>query len=296
MSRRNASIRQVTGIGAIALSCAATALGCGANAANTSPAAPAGPSAEEQEAKAGLVEHHRHHHYGGVTLLLAMSLDTLGVSPEQKVALEKIRNDLQARMEPARAAEQSLLAMLADAVAAGAFDAARVDAAVSQLTSASAPLHEASVDALNQLHALLTPPQRAALIDKVEAHWSVWQKANAEESEHLMYLAAELNLSPEQVEKVRANLAEGMKTVPRFEPQEVAAHIRAFGDAFRAPTFDAKTLPDGGAATSHMVGWASVHLVHFIEAVTPVLTLEQRTKFSQMLREHAGHDPSGQGG
>jgi hypothetical protein len=33
---------------------------------------------------------------------------------------------------------------------------------------------------LNQLHAVLTPEQRAALVDKVEAHWTIWQNANSE--------------------------------------------------------------------------------------------------------------------
>jgi len=32
----------------------------------------------------GLMEHHRHHHHGGVTLFIAMSLDTLGVSPNSR--------------------------------------------------------------------------------------------------------------------------------------------------------------------------------------------------------------------
>jgi hypothetical protein len=67
-----------------------------------------------------------------------MSLDTLGLSPEQKPAVEKIRSDLHARMEPARAAEQNLLGTLADGLAVGVLDPAKVDAAVGQLTKAAA--------------------------------------------------------------------------------------------------------------------------------------------------------------
>ena len=84
-------------------------------------------------------------------------------------------------MEPARAAEQSLLATLADGLAGANLDAARVDAAVAQVSAAAAAVHDASADALNELHAVLTPPERGALVDKVEAHWAVWQKANAED-------------------------------------------------------------------------------------------------------------------
>jgi Spy/CpxP family protein refolding chaperone len=225
-----------------------------------------------------------------------MSLDTLGISPEQKPAVQKIRSDLHARMEPARAAEQSLLGALADGLAAGALDLAKVDAATAQLASTAAGVHDASTDALNQLHSVLTPPQRAALVDKLEAHWSVWQRANADENDLLTQLSADLTLTPDQIDKIRASQGEAMKTLPRFDPQEVTAHIRAFGDAFRAQTFDAKALTSGSAATAHMVGWGAAHMAHFIESVSPMLTPEQRAKLAQILREHANHNPSAEGG
>jgi Spy/CpxP family protein refolding chaperone len=290
-------MKQVTRIFATLLFGTGAMLGCGASAATSAPpASVAGASAEEEDATAGLLEHHRHHHHGGVTLLIAMSLDTLGLSPEQKPAVEKIRSDLHARMEPARAAEQNLLGTLADGLAAGVLDPAKVDATVAQLTSAAASVHDASTDALNQLHSVLTPPQRAALVDKLEAQWSVWQRANTDENDHLTELTVDLTLTPDQVDKIRVSQAEAMKAVPRFDPQEVAAHIRAFGDAFRTQTFDAKALTTGGAATAHMVGWGAAHMAHFVESVSPVLTPEQRGKLAQILREHANHNPSANGG
>jgi Spy/CpxP family protein refolding chaperone len=175
-------------------------------------------------------------------------------------------------------------------------DPAKVDAAVAQLTSAAANVHDASTDALNQLHGVLTPPQRAALVDKLEAHWSVWQRANTDEDDHLTQLTADLALTPDQIDKIRGSQAEAMKAVPRFDPQEITAHVRAFGDAFRSQTFDAKTLTTGGAATAHMVGWGAAHMAHFIESVSPVLTPEQRGKLAQTLRLHANHNPSANGG
>jgi Spy/CpxP family protein refolding chaperone len=289
--------KQVTGLFAMLLLGTGAMLGCGGSAAaNAPPATVAGASADEQDAAAGLIEHHRYHHHGGVTLLIALSLDTLGLSPEQKPTVEKIRSDLHARMEPARSAEQVLLGTLADGLAGGTLDPVKVDAAVAQVTSAAATVHDASTDALNQLHAVLTPPQRAALVDKLEAHWSVWQKANTEESGDLARLTADLDLSPDQVDKIRASQAETTKALPPFDPQEVAAHIRAFGDSFRASTFDAKALTTGANATAHMAGWGSAKMAHFIESVSVVLTPDQRGKLAQMLRQHANHDPSADGG
>ncbi len=297
---------QLTFRGMALLLGAGAMLGCGGSAATHAPPASVASasasaeseaeSGEEEAATAGLIEHHRHHHHGGVTLLIAMSLDTLGLSPEQKPAVETIRSDLYARMEPARAAEQNLLGTLADGLAAGVLDPAKVDVAVARLTSAAASVHDASTDALNELHGVLTPPQRASLVDKIEAHWSVWQRANTDENDHLTQLTADLTLTPDQVDKIRMSQVESMKAVPRFDPQEVATHIRVFGDAFRAQTFDAKALTTGSAATVHMVGWGAAHMAHFIESVSPVLTPEQRGKLAQLLRQHANHNPSANGG
>jgi Spy/CpxP family protein refolding chaperone len=277
---------------------ACASVGCGGGAASTPPAITAGhTAADDDDATAGLLEHHRYHHHGGATLFIAMSLDTLGVAPERRAAVEKIRTDLHARMEPARAAEQELVAALADGVAAGNIDTAKVDAAVAKTSTAAAAVHDASVDALNQLHAVLTPLERATLVDKVQAHWAVWQKVNAEETDatkpasgHLARLATDLDLTADQVAKIRADL--GAKAEPRFDPQEIATHLRTFGDAFRSDTFDAKTLTTASAANAHLVGWGASHMAHFVETVSPLLTADQRARFAQQLREHSAHNPS----
>jgi Spy/CpxP family protein refolding chaperone len=279
---------------------ALAAVGCGGASANARPPATAASASDIDEVAAGLTEHHRHHHHGGVTLLIALSLDTLGISPEQRPAVEKIRRDLHARMEPARAAQQRLAATLADGVAAANLDATTVDAAIAQVSAAAATVHEASTDALNQLHAVLTPPERAALVDKVEAHWSVWQKANAEETGpanpeggRLAMLTTDLGLTQDQVDKIRAGFGQRMKAVPRLDPQEIATHIQAFGDAFRSEKFDAKTLTGASGANAHLAGWGAAHLAHFIEAVSPVLNSDQRAEFAQRLREHSAHGNGG---
>jgi Spy/CpxP family protein refolding chaperone len=235
-----------------------------------------------------------------VTLFLAMSLDTLGVSAERRATVEKIRADLNERMDPARAGEAKLVTALAEGVAASNIDAKRVDDAVAQVIAAAAALREASADALNELHAVLTPAERAALVDKVDAHWAVWQKANAEElgegkqrDGYLEALGAELELTPDQLNKVRARLAEGREAIPRFEPEEVGVHLRAFGDAFRSETFDARTLTTAPDANAHLAGWGAAYMANFVEAVSLVLTPSQRVQFAEKLREHADHNPSG---
>jgi Spy/CpxP family protein refolding chaperone len=254
---------------------------------------------DEEEASADLIEHHRHHHHGGVALFIAMSLDTLGITPEQHAAVEKVQTTLRGKLEPARMAERKVVMLLADGIAAGKIDKAKADAAAAQVGAASNGVHVAIADALNQLHSALTESQRAALVDKVEAHWQVWQEANESkagdtephEHDHLDALARELSLTPEQVEKIRTNLRVVFAdTHQRLDSDKVATHLHAFSAAFESPSFDAKTLASADVVNAHLGTWGAARMAHFYEAVTPVLTPEQRAKLAEHLREHANHE------
>ncbi len=280
-------------------------LGCAGKSANGAPAAaPSAMAPATDEAMAGLLEHHRYHHHGGVTLFIAMSLDTLGVADAKRAAVQKIQADLRAHLQPALAADQKLVATLADGVAASNVDGAKVDAALSDVVVAAGLVRDASTDALNQLHALLDPAERAALIDKVEAHWAVWQSANAEDNatttsdeSHLAVLASDLGLSDAQVANAEQRLGPTLQPATRVNAPEMSASIKKFGDAFRGESFDAHTFtaesgPNG--ADARMAGWGAAYLAHLIEALSPELTPEQRTKLSERLRAHAGHDPQAQ--
>ncbi len=287
-------------LAALFLGTVTSVVGCASHSASNAPAAsaPAAPTDDDAVAS-GLLEHHRYHHHGGVTLFVAMSLDTLGVSPEEHAAVEKIRLDLHARMQPAAAADQNLASTLADGLDAAHFDTAKVEAAVAQVGSAVSTVHDASADALNALHSTLTPPERAALVDKVESHWAVWQSANAEETSaggadngHVAMLVADLGLSEEQASRIRASMGEGLKGVRRVDSQEVATQLRAFGDAFRSEKFDAKSLTGASSTNAHIAAWGAAHLAQFVEAVSPVLSAEQRGELAKRLREHATHNLS----
>src|SRR5258708_8368925 len=96
--------------------------------------APAGgaptPSASpaDDQAALELKEHDRHHHHGGVTKFIAMSLDTLGADDAKRPPIDKLPGDPHAPMGAAPEAEKNLLLTLADGIAAGTVDAAKVKA------------------------------------------------------------------------------------------------------------------------------------------------------------------------
>jgi Spy/CpxP family protein refolding chaperone len=258
----------------------------------TTPTAASG----DDEASASVIEHHRHHH-GGVPMFVAMSLDTLGVTPEQRAAIQKIQKDLYAKLEPARAAEQNVLSVLADGTAAGTVDTTKVDAAISQADGALSGLHNATADSLNQLHALLDPAERTSLAQKVQAHWEVWQHANDEDDgqtvqrEHGRYLASvtrDLGLSGDQVAKVKTTMqANAPEKSKRLDVNQVEASLAAFETAFANDTFDAHALNGVDGVNVQLAGHGMRRMARFYEALAPVLTADQRTTLATKLREHA---------
>jgi Spy/CpxP family protein refolding chaperone len=256
---------------------------------------------EEDESTADLREHHRHHHHGGFAMFIAMSLDSLGTTPDQAAAITKIRTDLFAKLEPARDAEKALLLTLADGVAAGKVDKKKVEAATTKVTAAAGGVHEAVADSLNELHGVLTPPQRTALVEKLEAHFEVWNAANpADESAerdahggHLGRLAKELGLTADQVAKVRASFKASMgKAGVHSEHKEAEEHLKAFGKAFESDKFDSKKIATGVIANAHIATWGVTRTSRFYEAVAPVLTPDQRSKLADSLRHHANYTPT----
>jgi Spy/CpxP family protein refolding chaperone len=267
--------------------------GGGAPTPNATPA--------DDEAASELREHHRHHHHGGVTKFIAMSLDTLGTDDAKRPQIEKLQSDLHAQMTSAREAEKNLLLTLADGIAAGAVDTVKVDAAIAKLTTAADAAHAASLDTLNKLHAILSPPERAALGDKVQAHWEVWRQVNHEEEPggrerggRLAELTKEVRLTPDQAAKISATLHTALAGLPaKFDPQKGEAHVHAFSAAFAGDSFDAKAVTSN--ANAHLASRGATRMALFYETVTPLLTPEQRTKLAAELREHASDQPAPSG-
>jgi Spy/CpxP family protein refolding chaperone len=238
-----------------------------------------------------LESYHRHNHAGFAGLVLD-SVETLGVTPEQEAAIDKIKGEFRKKMKPVREANKVVIGLLADGVAAGKIDTAKVDAAVAKATADSTAAHGATDELLNQLHAALKPEQRAALVDKLDAQWSVWKEANAEKPKedkadaHLTHLAKELSLTDDQVAKVKANL-DAAKDKKPFDTAAADGHFKEFSAAFGAETFDAKKLAAATAEGPHLVAWGAQRMARFYEALTPVLTADQRTKVADKLRQRA---------
>jgi Spy/CpxP family protein refolding chaperone len=264
-------------------------------------AAPAPPTPNPQGAEVAEGQEHREHHHGGALSLVLMSLKDVDLSADQQASADKIRTDLLGKMEPARAAEKDFAGTLADGVAAGSVDRAKTDAAINKLVTQVQGLQDASFAALNQLHAVLTAPQRAKLVDALQTHWEKWKEAHGRDEQDdpqhrsgfLLALVAHLGLSQEQAEKIKANFHDKMKASPQDHAhKEVQDHLQAFATAFKADAFDAKKLGGGKAANGHIARWGATRRARFLEAAAPVLTPDQRTKLAQVIRDHASRPES----
>jgi Spy/CpxP family protein refolding chaperone len=226
-----------------------------------------------------------------------MAVETIGASPEQEAAIGKIKGELKAKMKPLHEANAAVGVLLADGVAAGKFDNAKIDAALAKAAAVIPEVHPAVEAALDSIHKVLKPEERRALADKVQANWDLWKEANAGEqgadnakpNGHLAHVAKELSLTPDQVTKIKASLDAEPNAKKPFDAAAADANMKAFTAAFASDTFEAKkALPathtkDNGK----VVSWGAQRMVHFYEAMTPVLTPEQRTKVADQLREHA---------
>ncbi|MGH7296227.1 MAG: hypothetical protein ACRELB_14895 [Polyangiaceae bacterium] len=261
---------------------------------------PAGSAAAEDMGPeaAELRAFHRHHHIGFIGFAL-VSIPTLGVSPAEQAQVDKIQADIRAKMQPAHDAEASLLNIVADGLAAGAIDQAKVDAATAKIAEVSTQMDDVTNDALNQLHAALSPPERAALALKVQAHYMIWERANADraaqsdqemEGGQIHHLASILGLSPEQVQKIDAAFTASIDSAfakQAFDQKAAEDHLTAFVNGFSADQFDAKTLTTSDKANAAMTGWGAMRMSKMYEAMLPVLTPDQRTKLVARLRDHA---------
>jgi Spy/CpxP family protein refolding chaperone len=252
----------------------------------------------DDQASAELAGHHRHHHRGGVTQFVAMSLDTLGADDAKRPEVEKVQRDLQDCMAPAGKLEKKLHLTLADGIAAGKIDKAKVDRTIAHLDTAAAAVHECGADGLNQLHAILSSSERWELVEKVQAHWDVWRQVDHEAAAGgrgpggwVAELQAEVTLTPDQAERISRAVHKALAAgSARFDPKKIDAKVQALATAFVQDSFDARSLP--ATANAHLATRGAKRMAIFYETVTPILTPEQRETLAEHLREHAAHQPA----
>ncbi|PKN31648.1 MAG: hypothetical protein CVU63_22825, partial [Deltaproteobacteria bacterium HGW-Deltaproteobacteria-20] len=172
---------------------------------------PAEPSAGDQ----ALTETEEAGEPGGKLLqtMLRESLRQANLRPEQQVAVREIQQDVRTKTRTAREARRALVLTVADGVAAGAIDDAKVGAGLDALVREVELAKPVVQEGLNRLHRTLDPAQREAVVralgsqlrsrrDRMEGRGGL----RGVVAMRLGRLATALELTPEQKSVLRERL------------------------------------------------------------------------------------------
>ncbi|MBX3191969.1 MAG: Spy/CpxP family protein refolding chaperone [Labilithrix sp.] len=213
-------------------------------------------------------------------LSIDVGLSSVALEVRQRRALETIHAQLDAATEPVRRTERQLMGSLADAAAANKVDVEALRAQVRAIMTVAAQSGQRVERALDELHAMLTPEQRALVRGRYSQRWAS-APTTAEWAPRLGNVLEPLGASREQIESARARLQAARPAPPLTE--EDHAHHRVMMNAFHGDTFDAHALGVGDAYVRATLA-AAEQTIAVVAAVVPDLTTEQRLRFAQMLR------------
>jgi hypothetical protein len=224
-----------------------------------------------------LANHCRQHRHGDALVLLTISLDALPLASAKQTQVARLEIDLLEKMRPARQAKHELLRILADGLMSPGIDRAKVGPALAGLAAATLALRDSALDDLNQLHALLSPSERAALSDALVAHEACWHDCGISERVEVSSLVAQLGLTPRQRELLDhdTTLLASTSAPPRGAPS--AQRLEA---AFRSDSFDARALLVAGANLD-IEAWQG--LVRFCEQADRLLADQQRRQLRHLI-------------
>jgi Spy/CpxP family protein refolding chaperone len=217
--------------------------------------------------------HHRGAHREGI-VGAALQLDSL--TPEQRSSIEDLVRSRRAAGEAVRRADAQVLTELAHEVEQAKIDPGALEPSLNAEHGAAVTAAAVETDTLARLHSLLTPAQRAQIVDALEA------RAQAHGGHHRGRRANEegrgkLALTPEQKTQIRANLG---AEAPAASPH--TGQWRTAVDSFRGDAFDAGSLVRVEARGEHAEKLAA--------AMVPVLSPEQRATLAGELRARAARE------
>jgi Spy/CpxP family protein refolding chaperone len=204
------------------------------------------------------------------------ALDQLSLTAQQRTAVTALRGKLAEALAPAAEPRHELVHAMLAAIAHGYLEAdglATQQAALAQAVDKARPTLLAG---LNELHALLTPEQRAALVDGLA---SGGKSSGEDRRARMQRLVGELDLTFAQKRRLFSVRDELAPERERFDQLKSALHEAA--EAFKQDTFDASKLAIAHAPLVELwcEGFASL-----VKVMLPVLDDPQRAKLGALLQ------------
>lgn len=154
---------------------------------------------------------------------VAKALKQLQLRPEQQRAIEQLKMEARQRYQPVMAEKSSLMRAVASQIQRGKIDRCALDSEIKSLASQMARAHVGDRKALQQLHEILDPQQRAQFVtalsqlvpDRKAAHARMLDKLSKE-----LQLSPEQRTSVERIFKALDDLAEAKKAAEAQAPVE----------------------------------------------------------------------------
>jgi Spy/CpxP family protein refolding chaperone len=227
----------------------------------------------------------------GMVKLVAEALADVPLDEAQRTRVESLAASAEARHAESLVARKDLMLSLAAQVDAGRIDRAALEPKISDLAAANAKAQPADRAAFEQLHALLTPDQRAAFVNALEARLA--ERRGEPRAKHpLQQWAADLQLSDSQKAEIKAALHERFQGMAHHRSRDDAGPMGAGHRgakvlaAFKQDHFvmdEVAPVREG----SQLVPKMTDRILALAETALPVLTPAQRALAAQKIRQKA---------
>jgi Spy/CpxP family protein refolding chaperone len=271
---------------ALKLALAVPALGCAGSAASAQAASP-----DSATTRAPLAQT-----LHGPAKIMGEALGEVPLTASQRVRIEAMARDFEARHTIALTARKDLMLALAAQVEAGHIERGALEPKVDAFSSALESTRPADRASLEELHTLLSADQRVAFVDAVQARM-VGRQDEGRSHHPLKQWADDLKLSEDQRGQIRMALHSHAGPTdhdrpgehPGAEGPQHAGESRHGAKVLSAFKEDRFVLDDVAPAKdmAKKVGKMVDRVIRLAEVAVPVLTAEQRATAAQKLRERA---------
>lgn len=210
----------------------------------------------------------------GPVALIGEGLSKICLNDEQRAEIEKLGQRVSSKEEAVMDARRSLRSAIVQQLESGTIDERSLGDEIDGLVKAREDASPALRKALEDLHGILDPGQRTALVDAIQHRIQENTEASRGWSEDL---AKDLRLSGDQKSRVKEVLA-------RSKPQldEERERMRTILDAFKGDAFSMERLvpiTDVGKRTRAR----AEAMVNMAKELAAILTPEQRTELAKRL-------------
>jgi len=229
----------------------------------------------------------------GIAAWFLVAASSVTLSYDQQQLLITVRQEVSARSSLVNAARQKLVGLVADGVASGTFDDKAIAATMQAMIEAAEARGPAVVDALNRLHAGLSPEQRKSMAQTIAQGISSEAAQTKTEREQLQRrvdsLTANVGLTQDQTARVKSDILDAYKQFAPDFNEEASARQKQLGGLSQgfAGFYFQPTVEN--VRTAWDLEAKSKRLIAFARTLSGILNPSQRAQVAALIRERVNY-------